>query len=260
MAHTFDTKKEVTESVSNPVTDVYTCGAGATLLVYCITTDHADERTGTPTFGGIELTQAGTSEFSSTEGWSEVWYLLAPTTEEEKAVSVANPGTADVQVVVSSYISVTGVSAFDTSAQDSAISANPTNPITPSSAGNVIISSLFSGEPATGTVDHEELYVRDTGDESNGSQYYITTDTSEVDMGYTWGSDDWATVAASFREVVGSLSPSTSPSTSVSESPSVSPSASVSASPSLSPSISPSISPSPSPGDRIIPRVRITKH
>lgn len=202
-SHTFDTKQLTAESSASPVTDNYTCGATATLLVFHITTTGSTARAGgAPTFNGVALAQAGTAQYSGAEGWAEIWYMLAPPAGTSYAVSVPNTSVENVHVAISSYISSTGESAFDTTGQGSGTTTTPTVTITPTADGAVIVDSMFTGDRDDPTANTATLlYSNDTGSEGNACQYLAQATAAAFAMAYTTRSDDWAIVGASFVTV-----------------------------------------------------------
>ena len=159
MTHSFDTKKLLGESSNNPITDTYTCGSTASLLVFHITAVGGSRAGGVPTFNGVELTQAG-STITSAEGSTEIWYLLAPPVSSSYTVSIPNTGTLSIQVTISSYVSTSGQSNFDGVQTASGTSTNPTVSITPSKDGCVIVDSMFSGYANVASANNQNLLYK----------------------------------------------------------------------------------------------------
>lgn len=202
-AHTFDTKAEFAESVANPATGNYTCGSGATLLVLSIMTKTATTRTGTPTYNGADLTQAGTASDTGGEGTAEIWYLVDPDTGGSYEISVPNSGSDEVNIVASSYKApATFTSALDSTEFANGTSADPADSITPSEANTVVVDACFMGyrDVASGN-SHTLLYSRDTGSEGYASQYTLPSDTSAVNLSYTQAADDWQLRSACFKSI-----------------------------------------------------------
>jgi len=201
--YTFDTKAQDIESSVNPRVLDYTCGAGATLLILSITTKGGPRTGGSPTYGGTPLTIAGSPQSSGDEGYSELWYLLEPTTESLLEISVPNDDTDEVNIIASSYKAQAGyTSEFDVTNQNGAVSANPSVSVTPSEKGSVTVDSLFSGfRDVPDGNNRVLLFQNDTGNESVGAQYNLQIPTSAVPMSWTQDSDDWALVVASFKQV-----------------------------------------------------------
>lgn len=209
MVHSFDTKYQGLRVNSAPYTFNYTCGSGATLLVLSIVTGGVNARAGgSPTYNGVAMTQADYTT-QSIETFAELWYMVNPPTGVIYQVSIPNTGTAKyLSPVASSYkVQASYTSELRTTSSDS--NPSSTNPIgsalTGLGVGDVVVAVIGTGagiwNPTgrTGT----QLYDRDDGTYGNGAQYLVTTDSSDVAMGWTFGTaDDWAIVEAAFREVL----------------------------------------------------------
>ena len=200
-----DTKKEHNEDSTTPVTDTFTVGADARLLVYSIMTKTSSTRTGTPTYNGNGLTEAINLGDTGGEGTAELWYMINPPTGSDYAVSVPNAGTDEVNLVISSYTPATenATYVFVNATGTSSTTANPSIAITPAASGDVIVTAFFSGyKTVAGGNSDTLLYKRDTGGEGYGSQFKITSDATEQTLTWTQGSDDLQLVAAAFTENV----------------------------------------------------------
>ncbi|MCX9014574.1 MAG: carboxypeptidase-like regulatory domain-containing protein, partial [Candidatus Methanoperedens sp.] len=205
-AHTFDTKATTSQtswSRSNPYTLSYTAGAGSTVMVLGIATAGTTARTGgAPTYNGIAFTQIESSVSSGSEGRIEMWYLLNPPTGSAYTVSVPNTNARTMNYMVSTYISSTGISAFDVSASKSAIAANPSQSVTTTKNGDVVIDALFDGHNDVPTANtHILLYSSDDGSYSNNGQYHLQPTAGAITLGWTVPSDDYALITAAFKEV-----------------------------------------------------------
>lgn len=209
-AHTFDAKTQIAESSASSITGTLTIDSTATLVAFHITTTGGSRAGGAPSFSGETLTQAGTT-VTSAEGSAEIWYKLAPITGTSRSITVPNTGTLNVQVVVSSYISSSGSTDYDTTGQTSGVSDTASITITPTADGAVIVDAMFSGDRDDTAVSTASLlYASDTGSESNASQYLLQTTQAGFAMGYTLTrSDDWAIVGASFIPSTSNTSPTT---------------------------------------------------
>jgi len=216
-AHAFDTKYQGVKVNSAPYTFTYICGAGTTVFVLSIVVVGTTARAGgAPTYNGIAMTQADQNRVGG-ETIAELWYLLSPPTGASYQVSIPNTGTArDLSPVASSYKAQSGyISALNTANGGTGVSTNPTGPsLTGLNTGDVIVAVVGTGANSwaptarTGT----QLYDRDDGTYGNGAQYYITPNTNNVAMGWTFAtSDDWAICEAAFKEVIIALSISVSP-------------------------------------------------
>ena len=208
MAFTFDTKKDVGESVSSPVTDTYTVATDGFLIVHISVDSSGTPRAGgAPTFDGQALTQVtGSPQYSGNEGYAELWYHLAPTTGGTPTLSVPNTGELNIHVKISSYVSALGGSALGSEAAANGTSNTPAcTPGAPGADGAVFVDSLFSDDRDDPTANNRTLlFEADTGSEANACQYYEQASDAAVLMEYTVArSDQWAIVAASFIEVAG---------------------------------------------------------
>lgn len=206
MAHTFDTKSKIAASISNPVTGVYTCGAGATLLV--ITLIYANGiRTGAPTFNSVALIQAGDVQYpvTSPEARAELWYMLAPPTESEYAISVPNPNTLSLEVCISSYKAQSGyVSALDCFAGTKISGAgDPTLVILTHGDGSVIVSCAACNSDDWNPANRSgtQLYDTDNGTWGGGHQYYLQSSAGSHTT-YWWNNNgNYGVCAAAFGEI-----------------------------------------------------------
>ncbi len=116
MAHIADTNLRFS-GATNPVTNDYTCGSGATLLVIGVVSTRLVE-TVAPTYNSIALTQAdetrrhravqGDDPFIQGETACQLWYLTDPPTGSSLEISVPNPLSQPIHIQVSSYIVIAG--------------------------------------------------------------------------------------------------------------------------------------------------------
>jgi hypothetical protein len=213
-AHTYDTsavyKSGTTAwSTTNPATISYTASSGATLMLLDIEVAGSTYRTnGTPTFNSKPFTFVGrTKASSSPEGSVEMWYLLLSTSDTGSDYTVSVPNTPTSRALnfhVSTYKSSTGLSALDTSAIKSATAKNPSQSLTTSANGDVIVSALFSGlqTPATVTSPGNQLFSNDPRNYFSALQYYLQPSAGNQSLGWTSStSDDYGIITAAFKEV-----------------------------------------------------------
>jgi len=212
-AHTFDTSATdgtgTFATTPNPRTLSYTAGTGSTVMVLKIFTATTTARAGgAPTFNGNPFTQVGTRQSSGSEGAVEMWYLLLTPADTGSAhtVSVPNTGSLAMRIHVSTYISATGESALDVYAQTSANpGANPSQSITTTANGDVMIDALFSGNTSLNLASPNvgsTLYAQDGGSYGGASRYYLQATAGSQALSWTLASDDYALITASFKEVV----------------------------------------------------------
>lgn len=212
MAHTFDAKLQIAASINNPVTGSFTCAAGATLLV--VTLAYANgTRTGAPTYNGVSLTQLDQTRYAATspEARCELWYLLDPPTGSSYTVSVPNPNTLSLEVVVSSYLAASGkrtVVDNATGTQNDNM-GNPTTPISAADANGLLVGVIATGHDTWAPSGRlgTQLYDTDQGSWGSGHQYKILTAAGAYNMSWTnSGSDDLGIVAAAFSEAASGIS------------------------------------------------------
>jgi hypothetical protein len=207
-AHTFDTKLRFTGATS-PLTQSYTCGSGATLLVLGIVTAGNTPRTGgAPTYNGAVMTQVDSTRIA-TETNVEMWYLANPSTGSAYTISVPNTNTRTLYVTASSYKAASGkTSALDTSNGDKQTSSNPYVCITTTADGDVIVDILGDGYDDVPTANDSSgqytvLYSTDDGNYSDNAQYRLQPAAGmDCPDWTTAGSDEWAMVVGAFKEVV----------------------------------------------------------
>ena len=202
MAHARDTTATITASTSNPVTKAYTCGAGSTLLVLMIS--YAPTRTGTPTYGGINLVQADSTRAYATspEAAAEIWYLLMPPIAQSLTLSIPNSVGTSIWGVISSYKAASGYSSvLDAASGNSGLSANPSLAPSAAIAGDVMVEILGDGYlsvPSGRT--HTSIDTKDWGAYIAAAQDGLIQNSGTVTAGFTESSDDWGMVCALFKE------------------------------------------------------------
>jgi len=203
--HTFDTKLRFTGATS-PLTQSYTCGSGATLLVLGIVTEGNTARTGgAPTYNGTAMTQVNSTRIA-TETNVEMWYLANPSTGSAYTISVPNSNTRTLYVTASSYKAASGkTSTLDVSNGDQQTSANPYVCVTTTADGDAIVDILGDGldtAPTANDSAYTLLYSTDDGAYSDNAQYRIQPAAGADCPDWTVASDDWAMIVGAFKEVV----------------------------------------------------------
>ncbi len=201
-AHTYDTKARFT-GTANPLTQSYTCGSGATLLVLGIVTEGATARTGgAPRYNSVPMVQVNSTRIA-TEVNVEMWYLANPSTGSAYTIAVPNSNTRTLYVIASSYKAASGkTSALDVSSGDVQTNANPYVCVWPTADGAVIVDILGDGYDTAPTAnDHTLLYKTGDGTYSDNAQYYLQPASGQDCPDWTVGSDDWAMIVGAFKEV-----------------------------------------------------------
>lgn len=205
MAHTFDTSAQLAAQTGTSVTLSYTPGAGSTVLVLGIALATTAARTGgAPTFAGITMLQAGTTQATGAGVAStELWYLLNPPTGAAANIVVPNTAALNITLVASTYKAAPGLtSVLDVSAQSvnaGSGSTNPTVNIAPTVAGCAVVSVVMAGG-GTLTAGRTLLFTGTAGTDRYGAEYTLPA-AGTIAMNWTNAtSTRWATNAASFRE------------------------------------------------------------
>lgn len=203
MAFTYQNNSAHGASATNPVTISFTPNTGSTVLVLMINTGSVARTGGSPTFNGVTLMQAGSTQ-TSAETTAEIWYtcdksiLIAGS-----GVSIPNSGAITLYTVVAAASCVGGCSLGNVTGISTQVSANPSLTITTNTNKNIIFATTGTGAQTwapsaqTGT----NIFNTDNGAFGDGQQYFIQSLAGAQAMGYTFGtSDDWCMVVASFSE------------------------------------------------------------
>jgi len=206
MAHTFDTSVQLTGQTATSISQSYTLGAGATVLVLGLGIITTTARGGgSPTFSGIAMTQAGTTQISGGGVvQTELWYLLNPPTGAAANIVVPNTGGLNITLVASSYKAAPGlVSILDVAAQAvnaGAGSTNPTVSISPTVGGCAVVSIVFDNG-GTLTAGKTNIFSGTVSGNSYGSEYTLPAAAGAQTMNWTNAtSARWTTNAVAFRE------------------------------------------------------------
>lgn len=205
MAHTFDTNLRFTGS-NSPLTQSYTCGSGATVLVLGIVTGGSVVRAGgAPTYNGVSLTQADSTRYyaSSPETSCELWYLLAPPTGASYTISVPNTGAKSLYVQASSYKAAAGCSSvLDVAGGSTGLTDAPYVSVTTTSDGDVIVAVAGTGDDnAPFTQSGTSLNRTDDGTFSDSNQYKLQATAGIYTISwFCASSDDWCMCAAAFKD------------------------------------------------------------
>lgn len=198
----FDTKKTIPESSANPIVDTYTIWNTANIVILSITNIIVSIRTWwSPTYNGIPMIQAWTTQVSPQWQNIELWYLLNPPTWIQ-TINIPNTWEHMLQIMISSYISSTWVFEFDTSNQISDSWIDPTVSVIPTTNTGFIVDILYTWFRSLIDANNRTLlYANDFGRRWNASQYYLNPPISSVAMSYTQNNADWAIIAGVFKEV-----------------------------------------------------------
>ncbi len=230
MAHTIDTNLRFV-GATEPLTQNYTCGEGATLLVIGIVVGSATTRNGdAPTYGGTELTQADETRKAKgrlprppipallAETSCELWFLTDPPTGVALQISIPNPLSLPIHVQASSYIVASGkTSELDVEGGDADITASPSVSLTTTEDGDVIVGVFGDGEDFVPTGrSGTELNTSDNGLYSDSNQFTLQPAAGAIVTSWTTqtygagvygggiynGDDTWCMSVAAFKEAV----------------------------------------------------------
>lgn len=205
MTHSFDTKVQFS-GIGNPLTQALTLGAGATVLILSIVVNgRTNNRTGTPTYNGVNLTQIGTGGFSHATGEvnMEAWYLIAPPTGASYTLSIPNASAFTLNCHAYSF-SAANSSVFDTYVvANTRATTNPYIDVTAEGAGELIVAMMghdTNAWAATAWTD-TNLYDTDHGTYGSGHQYKLNPATNPFTMQWTSaGIGDQVVIALAFKD------------------------------------------------------------
>lgn len=211
MTHSFDTSAETNSQTGDPITLVYTCGVGTTVLVVGLAIHSRTARGGgtpqygAPTFLPLNLTQAGSTQASTIQQVStEIWYLLNPYTGSALNINVPNSGALTITVMASSYKASAGnTSDFDVAnGSFSNSAANPSTSITPSIAGDAVVDILADTQAGAVTGNNQTLLFKtaETNLWDSAGQYALLTVSGSFNMSYTQTLGSYAQCIVAIKE------------------------------------------------------------
>lgn len=190
----------------NPQTLSVTVNPGDTVLAVMIVVVGATLRTGgAPSWNGITLTQAGSTQQAATspETSVELWYLENPKPAVAN-VSVPNSGALTVRVSAVTAISSSGASQFNAANGANGTSTNPAASVTTTADGCFVAAVLGGGHTdiTLGTPALTQLWETDHGANGSSGQYTVQSTAGAQSTNWTHGtSDDWAICNAAFAPV-----------------------------------------------------------
>jgi hypothetical protein len=197
-------------SSANPIQFNYTGGTDTKLVVLAI--NHLDNAsaavTGTPTYDGNNMSQAGSFQ-SSAEGGNEIWYYLTPVASS-KQISIPNGNLELLRYNVSDYTNSTeSASYFNAAGTSTGSSANVVETVNSVPDGSVCVSCMVHGEKdqfasvSVLTSFHATPSI-DEGAKQSGAGYSIQSTTGNETHTYTSGgsADDYSDVMAAWEPSV----------------------------------------------------------
>ena len=202
MALTFDTKAQGISN-SNPVVLSYTCGANAKVLVVGLVIQdlYGDWEGGAPTYNGIAMTQADSTQTGGIEVVVEMWYLLNPPTGAAYNISIPNASNLYIRVIASSYNSDLSV-ALDVADGWYGPTANPSNSVTTTVDGDAIVDIMGNALNTAETGRNQTLlYATDEGTWNSAAQYALQATAGSITFTHTIAAAGWGHIIAAFKEV-----------------------------------------------------------
>jgi hypothetical protein len=129
--------------------------------------------------------------------------MLAPPTGSAYSISVPNTGLIDIYCVASSYKAGTGkTSAFDVKNSGTGATLNPSNAVTTTVNGDVIVQVLGDGTNTAPTAySHTLLYSTDDGLYSDNHQYALQASLGLITLSWTVAADDWGIITGAWKEI-----------------------------------------------------------
>lgn len=216
MAHTYDTNKNtIARGRSASGRDItITTPSGSTVIVLVICVGSTTARTGgapTVTSGGAgTFSQADQVRNDGSETNTELWYLLAPPIGA-LTVHIPDDNNMYFSADIASFSAGSGKSsALRTANGTTGSSINPAAPqLTGLGTGDVLVGISSDGDSNYAPTGQTgvQLYAVDDGLYGHASQYYITPNSNNVTMSWTFGnSSTWTAIVAAFREVIAPVS------------------------------------------------------
>lgn len=240
------------------LTHTVTAGAQRLLLLFIGIGDSGGRHTtGTPSYGGQNLTQIGAGANEGVFVGTEVWYLneAGIAAAASNIFSIVNDSPQQIGAGAVALAGVDQTTPIDTGGVQTSTGATGTtvNVTVASVAGNLVVASLMTDDETLDSADDNQTTLYVTGaieaDTVHATQH--AAGAASVLMQWVQTSNRFAIVGFEVNAAAAGGSSSVSPS--VSPSASVSPSSSVSASASRSPSPSASLSPSSSVSSSVSP-------
>ena len=171
------------------------------------TTAATDRAGGAPTFAGLTMTQAGTTQkaAASPEAGAELWYLLNPPIGSWTA-TIPNTGALTIfYTLATGKAKAGGQSAFDGANGGNGTSTNPTpGAVVTTEDGDIGFAVVATGAQTWAPSAQVGTIIANTDDGATGGgeQYHLQSAKGSATLSWTFGtSDDWGAVVAYFKEV-----------------------------------------------------------
>lgn len=213
MAHTIGTLGAHTSSAANPATQSVTVAPAETLLVLLLKTAGATDRAGgAPTFNGVAMLQAGTTQkaAASPECGAELWYYPGQPPVGTFTLSIPNTGTATLfWRACAASAPAGGGSRFSAASGGNATGTNPTSTLSLGEPACICFAIVASGAQTWASTARNGTLIGDHDDGAHGTGYQYVLNVASPgtqQMGWTFAtSDDYGTCAAAFAELPASV-------------------------------------------------------
>ena len=190
--------------IYNPTTISITIPVNANLMIVSIHGINTNRESGTPTYGGITLTQAGNYAGNNP---MEMWYLINPS-NGTNTLSIPNYPIANLHVVISWY-SFNGTFTLQGTAAANGLNANPTTTIATSAGGKktfiidaVTLRAYSTYKVRGGTYSDAKIYKGIAGAVAGASSQYASYDSLASSRTLWWTNQDeplyWYSMIAYF--------------------------------------------------------------
>jgi len=209
--HLYGGATTLVTAATSPITSAtYTPPSGATAVVLMMIVAGATDRAGgAPTYGGVTMTQANTTQkaAASPEASVEVWYVCGEATPSSGTFVIPNTGTRSISYVGSCCKTGAGfTSAFDVAIGSNGTSTTPSaTSMTTTTNGSIVFAAAASGMQTWAPIGYAgaPIFDVDLGAIGGGGQYVFKTTAGNQTMSWSQGtSDDWGAVAVAFKPVV----------------------------------------------------------
>ncbi len=212
MAHTFGSNSAHASGVANPTTFSFTTASTDTVLVLMLVVNGATDRAGgAPTFAGVTMTQASTTQKAATspECSAELWYLVSPAAGAQ-TVSIPNTGALTVYHMAATGRAESGfTSAVDVVNGANATAVNPSpGAVTTTVNGDIGFAVVGSGAQTWAPSAQVGTLLNNTDDGTTGTgrQYHLQATAGATTLSWTFAtSEDYGAVVAYFKEVLNPL-------------------------------------------------------
>ncbi len=192
-----------TVGTGNPHTFTYTCPANSRVICLFIEIRSVTARSGTPTYNGVNMTQAGTTNTAAAEVSLECWYLINPPIGSAYTVSIPNAGGLTMTGVCAAGVSASATSAgVDITNGWIGSTLNPSNLVVTGAAGCWVMDGMSHGLATAETGRGQTLIkATDEGQWNDANSYANQASAGSITFSHTIAADNWAQIIVAFKEV-----------------------------------------------------------